>query len=57
MLFAGLNLSRDVCKAQSILSIQKFDRLANVEQGAERVPQVPRAANLKAVDSHMGKDI
>lgn len=54
MLLAGLALSRDVFKARSI---QKFDGLKNVEQDAERVLQVPRAANLEAVDSLMGDDI
>lgn len=35
----------------------EFDHLAIVEQGVERLLQVPRAAKLGAVNAVMGRDI
>lgn len=47
-------MAGDYFKAESI---QRFDKLEAVVKGADRVLQVPRAANLEAVDALMGPDI
>lgn len=49
-----LALAEDQFKAESV---QRFDKLRNVVKGADRLLQVPRAANLEAVDALMGPDI